>query len=360
MGCLVAKKLLKKPKRLRAHLEQHLHILDTLPFAILQVNKKYKVVWANLAANELLQMDPINQRVEDIFGNDILYDAVEAADEDNEEVRFEFEWGERPTLSILATVTPMQQTSTQGGKMIMTLQDLTTQRQTEAVRADFVANVSHELRTPLSTLVGFIETLQGPAREDQEAAQRFLAIMRDQAARMSRLVEDLLSLSKIEMNASVLPSGALEVGDLLHTVVESLSLQAENQKQTIAYDAALDLLVRGDADELTQVFWNLIENALKYGREGGTVNVVMASVNNGDSVRIDVIDEGEGIEEEHIDRLTERFYRVDKGRSRAMGGTGLGLAIVKHIVARHRGTLNITSTLGQGSTFSVTLPAHKG
>ena len=359
MGCLVAKKLPKKPKRLRAHLEQHLHILDTLPFAILQVNKKYKVVWANLAANDLLQMDPINQRVEEIFGNDVLYDAVEEADVENEEVRFEFEWGERPTLSILATITPMQQTSTQGGKMIMTLQDLTTQRQTEAVRADFVANVSHELRTPLSTLVGFIETLQGPAREDQEAAQRFLAIMHDQAARMSRLVEDLLSLSKIEMNAAVLPSGALDVRDLLQTVVESLSLQAKQQQQEITFDTSLHLLVRGDADELTQVFWNLIENALKYGREGGTVKVVMAPVDKGASVRVDVIDEGEGIEEEHIDRLTERFYRVDKGRSRAMGGTGLGLAIVKHIVARHRGTLNIASTIGQGSTFSVTLPAHK-
>lgn len=360
MGCLVANKLPKKPKRLRAHLEQHLHILDTLPFAILQINKKYKVVWANLAANELLQMDPVNQRVEDIFANEILYDAVEAADEDNEEVRFEFEWGERPTLSILATVTPMQQTSTQGGKMIMTLQDLTTQRQTEAVRADFVANVSHELRTPLSTLVGFIETLQGPAREDQEAAQRFLAIMGDQAARMSRLVEDLLSLSKIEMNAAVLPSGALDVCDLLNTVVESLSLKAEHHQQKIDFSPTLDLRVRGDADELTQVFWNLIENALKYGHEGGTVRVEIASVNHGTSIRIDVIDEGEGIEEEHIGRLTERFYRVDKGRSRAMGGTGLGLAIVKHIVARHRGTMNISSTIGQGSTFSVTLPAHKG
>lgn len=359
MGCLVAKKLPKKPKRLRAHLEQHLHILDTLPFAILQVNKKYKVVWANLAANDLLQMDPINQRVEDIFGNDILYDAVEAADEDNEEVRFEFEWGERPTLSILATVTPMQQTSTQGGKMIMTLQDLTTQRQTEAVRADFVANVSHELRTPLSTLVGFIETLQGPARGDQDAADRFLGIMRDQAARMARLVEDLLSLSKIEMNASVLPSGALDARDLLHTVVESLSLQAENNNQSITFEPANDLWVRGDADELTQVFWNLIENALKYGRDDGNVRVVMAADEDGQGVRIDVIDDGEGIEEEHIDRLTERFYRVDKGRSRAMGGTGLGLAIVKHIVARHRGALNISSTIGKGSTFSVTLPTHK-
>lgn len=355
----MAKKLPNKPKRLRAHLEQHLHILDTLPFAILQVSKKYRVVWANLAANELLQMDPINQRVEDIFGNEILYDAVEAADEDDEEVRFEFEWGVRPTLSILATVTPMQQTSTQGGRMIMTLQDLTTQRQTESVRADFVANVSHELRTPLSTLVGFIETLQGPARDDREAAERFLGIMRDQAGRMSRLVEDLLSLSKIEMNAAVLPSGAVAVGDLLHTVAESLSLQAERDDQKIVIDSTENLRVRGDADELTQVFWNLIENALKYGRESGKVSINVQPAEDDQSIRIAVSDDGEGIEEEHLERLTERFYRVDKGRSRAMGGTGLGLAIVKHIVARHRGTLEIASTVGHGSTFSVILPAHK-
>lgn len=243
--------------------------------------------------------------------------------------------------------------------MIMTLEDLTTQRQTEAVRADFVANVSHELRTPLSTLVGFIETLQGPAREDTEAAERFLGIMRDQAARMSRLVEDLLSLSKIEMNAAVLPSGAVVVGDLLQTVTESLSLQAERENQQIVMGLGQNLRVRGDSDELTQVFWNLVENALKYGREGGTISIDVEPTADHQSVRVAVSDDGEGIEEEHLDRLTERFYRVDKGRSRAMGGTGLGLAIVKHIVARHRGTLEVASTIGHGSTFSVTLPAHK-
>lgn len=355
----MTKKLPKKPRRLRAHLEQHLHILDTLPFAILQVNRKYKVVWANLAANELLQTNPVNQRIEDLFGNDILYDAVEACVDEDEEVRFEFEWGQRPTLSILATITPMQKTSTQGGRIIMTLQDLTAQRQTEAVRADFVANVSHELRTPLSTLVGFIETLQGPAKGDKEAADRFLGIMRDQAARMSRLVEDLLSLSKIEMNASVLPSSALDLKALLNTVIESLSLQAENTQQQIVLDMDDPLLVRGDADELTQVFWNLIENAMKYGRENGTVKLVVRSINADTDVRVAVVDDGDGIEEEHLHRLTERFYRVDKGRSRAMGGTGLGLAIVKHIVARHRGQLDITSRVGHGSTFSVTLPAHR-
>ena len=178
------KKLPNKPRRLRAHLEQHLHILDTLPFAILQISKKYKVVWANLAANELLQMDPVSQTVDEVFSNDVLYDAVEACCTEGEEFRFEFEWGQQPKLSILATITPMQKTSAQRGRMIMTLQDLTTQRQTEQVRADFVANVSHELRTPLSTLVGFIETLQGPARGDAEAAVKFLGIMADQAARM--------------------------------------------------------------------------------------------------------------------------------------------------------------------------------
>lgn len=353
------KKLPLKPKRLRAHLEQHLHILDTLPFAILQVNKKYRVVWANLAANDLLQMNPINQSIEEIFDNDVLYDAVEACDQENEEIRFEFEWGTRPRLSILATITPMQQTSAQGGRMIMTLQDLTTQRQTEAVRADFVANVSHELRTPLSTLVGFIETLQGPAKGDAAAAEKFLGIMREQAGRMSRLVEDLLSLSKIEMNASVVPSGTIEINSLIETVTESLALQAESRGQRIKVKAKDVFAVRGDADELTQVFWNLIENALKYGPDGQKVTVKIGSESKGQEVRVKVIDQGEGIEEQHLARLTERFYRVDKGRSRAMGGTGLGLAIVKHIVARHRGKLVISSALEEGSTFSVILPAHR-
>jgi two-component system phosphate regulon sensor histidine kinase PhoR len=176
---------------------------------------------------------------------------------------------------------------------------------------------------------------------------------------MSRLVEDLLSLSKIEMNAAVLPSGAVAVGDLLHTVAESLSLQAERDDQKIVIDSTENLRVRGDADELTQVFWNLIENALKYGRESGKVSINVQPADGDQSIRIAVSDDGEGIEEKHLDRLTERFYRADKGRSRAMGGTGLGLAIVKHIVARHRGTLEIASTIGHGSTFSVILPAHK-
>lgn len=352
-------KLPKKPKRLRAHLEHHLHILDTLPFAILQVNKKFKVVWANLEANELLQTDPVNQGIDDVFGQEVLFDAVEASFEENEEVRFEFDWGVRPTLSLLATITPLEQTSTQGGRMIITIQDLTSQRQTEAVRADFVANVSHELRTPLSTLVGFIETLQGPAQGDVEASNRFLAIMRDQAARMSRLVEDLLSLSKIEMNASVLPSGALSLPELLNTVSESLSLQASNSQQKIIINCPKDIQVRGDSDELTQVFWNLIENGLKYSGEGSTVTVTVKPRLKQNEVVVHVDDNGDGIEEEHINRLTERFYRVDKGRSRAMGGTGLGLAIVKHIVARHRGNLKVSSTVGEGSRFSVTLAAHK-
>ena len=353
------KKLPLKPKRLRAHLEQHLHILDTLPFAILQVNKKFRVVWANLAANDLLQMNPINQSIEEIFNNDVLVDAVEACYQENEEIRFEFQWGTRPRLSILTTITPMQQTSAQGGRMIMTLQDLTTQRQTESVRADFVANVSHELRTPLSTLVGFIETLQGPAKGDAAAAEKFLGIMRDQAARMSRLVEDLLSLSKIEMNASVVPSGKIDITKLLETVVESLSMQAGNRNQSIQIKAKHNLLVRGDADELTQVFWNLIENAIKYGPDGQNVVVKVKRESGDEEVRVKVKDEGEGIEEAHLARLTERFYRVDKGRSREMGGTGLGLAIVKHIVARHRGKLVISSTLEKGSTFSVILPAYQ-
>ena len=242
----------------------------------------------------------------------------------------------------------------------MTLQDLTTQRQTEQVRADFVANVSHELRTPLSTLVGFIETLQGPARGDAEAAVKFLGIMADQAARMSRLVEDLLSLSSIEMNASILPSGAVDIERLLLTVSESLSNRAERADQSIDQEIHGPLLVRGDSDELTQVFWNLNENAIKYGRTGQTVNLRASAISEGSEIRVDVIDQGEGIDEQHLSRLTERFYRVDKGRSREMGGTGLGLASVKHIVARHRGRLSIASVPDKGSTFSVVLPAFRG
>jgi len=224
------------------------------------------------------------------------------------------------------------------------------------MRADFVANVSHELRTPLSSLLGFVETLRGPARDDKEAQEKFLTIMHEQAERMSRLIEDLLSLSRIEMDEHTRPRGRVDVRHVLGNVKDMLSMKAAARRMRIELqipEATAPL--PGDADQLTQVFQNLIDNALKYGREGTAVEVTVSGPAEGE-LSVSVSDQGEGIAPEHLPRLTERFYRVDAARSRQLGGTGLGLAIVKHIVNRHRGHLSVESTRGEGSRFTVTLP----
>ncbi|MBM3490477.1 MAG: hypothetical protein FJX68_08500 [Alphaproteobacteria bacterium] len=251
---------------------------------------------------------------------------------------------------------------------LMLLRDLTQLRRSEQMRADFVANASHEIRTPLATLVACVETLSDSARDDPAAQSRFLAIMSEQANRMSRLVEDLLSLSRIELNEHTPPTGRVKLGEVLARVLDGLRLKAEELDVTVALETAADLPpALGDVDELEQVFQNLMDNALKYGRDGKRVEITAALADRilpdvplarrGAALRIAIRDFGPGIAREHLPRLTERFYRVDNARSRALGGTGLGLAIVKHIVNRHRGVLTIDSSPGQGSTFTVYLPA---
>ena len=207
---------------------------------------------------------------------------------------------------------------------------------------------------PLTSVVGFIETLRGPARGDIDAQDRFLDLMEGQSNRMTRIVNDLLSLSRIEMNEHTAPSDDVPLRQIIATVADLLAPQANDRDVVIELDLdALEGTVIGHPDELTQLFQNLIENAIKYGGRGSTVRVSAKVVEN--IASISVIDEGEGIPREHIPRLTERFYRVDTARSREMGGTGLGLAIVKHIANRHRGGLTIQSEPGVGSTFTVTL-----
>jgi len=244
----------------------------------------------------------------------------------------------------------------------VSLHDITHIRHAEQMRADFVANVSHELRTPLASLVGFIETLQGPASKDEAARSRFLGIMQRESARMARLIEDLLSLSRIELDEYTPPSSTVDVAGVLRGLGESMQPRAEKRKATIKLDIAEGLPpITADRDQLIEVFQNLMDNAIKYGGSGGTVSVSARRVDSvsqivGPAIVVSIRDEGPGIASEHIPRLTERFYRVDSARSRELGGTGLGLAIVKHIVNRHRGTLTVASKEGAGSTFSVSFP----
>jgi two-component system phosphate regulon sensor histidine kinase PhoR len=244
----------------------------------------------------------------------------------------------------------------QSDLLLISLHDLTEQERIVRLRADFVANASHELRTPLAALRGFIETLQGAAKNDAAAQANFLGIMQEQAERMSRLIDDLLSLSRIEMREHVVPTGQVDLTGLVNESIGALRALAERSKISINFTPdAQPALAIGDRDELAQVLQNLIQNGIKYGHNGGKIDVSVRR--DRQHIVIEVVDDGIGIAPEHLPRLTERFYRVSAKDSKDRGGTGLGLAIVKHIVNRHRGELRITSTLGKGSTFKVILPA---
>ena len=238
--------------------------------------------------------------------------------------------------------------------VMIRVEDLTEARRLERMRADFVANASHELRTPLAAVTGFIETLQGPARDDVEARRRFLVIMAEQTARMKRLIDDLLSLSRVEMRAHLRPEKKVDLAEILGHVADLVAPAAQTQGVIVTLAGTeTPHWVRGDRDELVQVFSNLIENAVKYGGAGGPVAVTLTETTG--HVAVAVRDHGDGIDPAHLPRLTERFYRAHTETSGAKRGTGLGLAIVKHIVTRHGGRLDIASRLGEGSVFTVVL-----
>ncbi|MGB0853711.1 MAG: sensor histidine kinase [Pikeienuella sp.] len=250
-----------------------------------------------------------------------------------------------------------------GACVIVSFADVSHIREAEQMRADFVANVSHELRSPLTALSGFIETLSGPAKGDEAATDRFLDLMGSEAQRMTRLIADLLQLSKVENQERVRPTARIDLRQIVERVIATLSHQAQKDgvPMTLNAPATTAFPVQGDEDELTQVFHNLIENALKYGGEENHVAITLSTLPTapgmmGGAIKVSVRDTGPGIERVHQARLTERFYRVDTGRSRDKGGTGLGLAIVKHILQRHRGRLTIDSRPGQGSDFAVFIP----
>lgn len=260
----------------------------------------------------------------------------------------------------------LQSVAPDGTCAVLTLHDVTALRRAEQTRVDFVANASHEIRTPLTTLLGFIETLKGPAKDDPGAQAMFLEIMQGEAQRMARLVEDLLSLSRIEQHEHEHPTTALALGPLLERVIAGLQPQADQRRCNILLLVEGSDRVIGSADELVQLAQNLIVNALKYGKEGGTVTVTVKRKDAAPAampppqygaVAMMVRDDGDGIPREHLPRLTERFYRIDPARSKSQGGTGLGLAIVKHIVNRHRGALRIESEVGKGTCVSAYLPA---
>lgn len=250
--------------------------------------------------------------------------------------------------------------------VLLSLEDKTKAARSEEMRADFVANASHELRSPLSAILGFIETLQGPASDDEKARTRFLGIMRREAGRMNRLIDDLLHLSRVEMDEHVRPKGHVDVAHTIQNVFDLLETRATSKSMELKLVGSdQPSLIKGDSDQLNQVFRNLIENAVHYGNPNTAVEVTIEQRNNRpnaleNGISVHIKDCSNGIEKRHIPRLTERFYRIDSARTRhennAPISTGLGLAIVKHIINRHRGRLKIESEIGFGSTFSIFLP----
>ena len=327
-------------------------LLEQLPMPVMLLDGTERVLFVNQSMRDVLGPGLDRKRASAVLRNPEVLAAIAAAGR-----------GEASNLPFTLPVPIERYFQAYAARIsiappmtVLLLHDLTMVRRSEQMRADFVANASHELRTPLAAVTGFIDTLRGHARDDEAAREQFLEIMAAETARMRRLINDLLSLTRIEMNEHVKPQGRVDLESTVRQAVAALIPLAAEDGITVTVEAAPGLPpVAGEADELMQLFQNLIHNAIKYGRAQGQVIITLAETDG--QVVAAVRDDGEGIAPAAIPRLTERFYRVDVKRSRERGGTGLGLAIVKHIVSRHQGRLGIESKLGEGSVFSVFLPA---
>lgn len=349
---------------MRSHLTLPLGLLDNLPDPIILIDHNRELLAANRKAKDTFTIEDRN------LGRDLALslrhpEILGAADlvlagETRRSGEITLPVPIRRTFVV--DVIAMSDDTTPELAAVIILNDITSAHRAEEMRADFVANVSHELRSPLAALVGFIETLKGPARDDKAAQERFLNIMQREADRMARIINDLLSLSQVEVNEHISPTTPVNLTILIGHVVDLLSIKASEKGMNIQTSAPGDIpLIPGDEDQLTQVFHNLVDNAIKYGQKGTAIKISFDHVDRVPGtkragVAVSITDQGQGIAPELVPRLTERFYRVDKARSRDMGGTGLGLAIVKHIISRHRGRLKVDSQVNVGSTFTVMLP----
>ena len=342
-----------KAERLREfdtlQLEQFSNLLED---GLLLVDFDQVILFANAPASKLLGQELVNRALtaalpdmsfDDIFNN------IKTRKRPHE---FLYSYQKKLYRQFRVKLMPMGERHV--GVLIM---DMTLQRNLDKVRRDFVANVSHELRSPLTSLIGFIETLQNINEIAADDQKHFLSIMDEEAKRMTRLIDDLISLSRVEVEEHILPDEHVRLDEVIASVIAILEDRAQKQQMSITFENHLkdeDATIKGDIDEIVEVFHNLIENAIKYGFTQSAINLCLERVES--QAVVTVTNQGEGIEERHIPRLTERFYRVDKARSRQKGGTGLGLAIVKHIVNRHRGDMTITSEIGKTTSFMITLP----
>jgi two-component system phosphate regulon sensor histidine kinase PhoR len=338
-----------------AHTELLVAVIAALPDPGLLLDPAGIVLAANDKARELLGFNPNGQHLSAAIRSPAVLDALAQSTRTAAPAQVDYELRGPTPRHFEAVISPIIETGTIRAILVM-LRDLTREQRIERLRADFVANASHELRTPLASLSGFIETLQGPAKADEAARDKFLSLMQSQAQRMKRLIDDLLSLSRIEMSEHVPPSAVVDLSKVAQHVADVMAPIARDNGAEIKLMVRPGVAVTGEWDELVQVTQNLVENAIKYASAGKLIEI---STSGSDGhAELSVRDHGPGIAEEHVPRLTERFYRVSVQDSRARGGTGLGLAIVKHILNRHRGRMIVRSELGKGSTFTIRLPAR--
>ena len=330
-------------------------VIDSLPEPLLILDQRRRILHGNKGAETLFGPRLADRHLAEVLRSPGILEAVEDTISTGNLTAIEFDLHSPVQRTLEARIAPLSPYGSGGEALLLTLHDLTAIRHAEQMRVDFVANVSHELRTPLTSVAGFIETMQTVAADDPDARDRFLTIMNTETQRMNRLVDDLLSLSRIEMEEHNAPEDTVGLQNIIESVMNLMGPLAKEYSVKMRVEG-VDRLppVLGDADQLGQVVRNLVENGIRYGASGGRV-IVRGSI-DGQMARISVQDFGEGIAPELHHRLTERFYRVEKARSRTVGGTGLGLAIVKHIVNRHRGRLQIESDVGKGCVFSVLLP----
>jgi two-component system phosphate regulon sensor histidine kinase PhoR len=337
---------------------------------LLVVDQEMRVVASNPAAHRLFNLSggKLNsQRLTQLTRNPAIYSAFLEALQGTERSGVKVETHGPERLIFDLRVVPLNSSNGRSanrlpGRTELVPQgalgvfiDVTRIERLERVRQEFLSNISHELRTPLTSILAFVETLETSALEDQESAKRFLAIIRKNAARMNTLISDILELSAIESGNVKVRAEQVALAPLVTEVIASLAAQAEARAVTVANEVTADVIVFADARRLEQMLTNLIDNAIKFNREGGKVTVKFERSTRD---QIMIVDTGEGIPAQYLDRLFERFYRVDRARSREVGGTGLGLAIVKHLARAHGGEVSVTSELGKGSMFTIELPQH--
>ncbi len=360
-----------KKKQMETIITEREILVDTLPDILIMVNDEKKIVRTNRAARAIFGQNLAGKLLKDVIANRQLMDALASVIQDLRGREIEFRIEEPVIRDFLAVIERFPVPTTGGISTVITMNDITELKSVEQMRADFVANASHELRTPLASIKGFVETLLGPARDDEPARIEFLKIMLEQADRMQQLIGDLLSLSKIEMNVHSVPTDPVDLAAVVRRETESLKRMADGKDVRLVVNLHDNLpRVKGETNELAQVVHNLVSNAIKYGYADSDVTITAtitsdlpADINMRNLSRVvslSVRDQGEGIAKQHLPRLMERFYRVDSARTRQIGGTGLGLAIVKGIVQRHRGAIVVDSVVGEGTCFTVYLPIAEG